>query len=78
MKIAVWITDVGCDEAQDDEACVCAQYFCGDRSFSSSVLTHVDLNLTEDQIKDAIRTSVSNDVNTKRGLSTTAADVRLI
>ena len=78
MKIAAVIINANCQgESVDDRASMMIEYSCGDRLYSSSVLVIADLTRTEAEIRDDIRTAVSNEVNAQRGLSTTAADVRL-
>jgi hypothetical protein len=78
MKIVAIVVNANCQgESVDDNAAMLIEYSCGDRLFSSSVTTVVDLTRTESEIREDIRTTVSDAVNVSRGLSTTSADVRL-
>lgn len=79
MNTIAKIQWIGCQgQASDDQSLCNVEYSCGDRQLDSSVELVLDITQTEDQLKEAVRTAVSNDVNTKRGLSTTSADVRLL
>lgn len=78
MKIVAVVMTGNCQgQTTDDQAELMVEYSCGDLVFSSSLAVSADLNRTEAELRDDVRAAVSADVNTKRGLSTTAADVRL-
>lgn len=78
MKIIALINNASCPSCNGpDEALCLIDYSVGDRSLSTSVFVQVDLTQTEDQIRDAIRTAVAADSNSKCVTQVTAADVRV-